>query len=79
MSFAEHSWPVIALSAAGLLFILLGLLSLALPTSQEGMQLWEFNRQHALNLMDVLGAFALTLGLTLTWIGSKLWNRQLLA
>ncbi|MGC9523844.1 MAG: hypothetical protein ACP5HG_18490 [Anaerolineae bacterium] len=79
MSFAEHNWPVVALSAAGLFFIFLGLLSLALPTSLEGDLLWELNGRHALNLMDAAGAFALALGLALTWIGSKLWNRQLLA
>lgn len=70
---------VVALSAAGILFIILGLLALALPTSQEGMHVWQLDPQHAVYLMDVAGSFAIGLGLILTWLGGKLWNRHLMA
>ena len=36
MSPAQRNWPVIAISSAGVAFILLGLLALALPPAQEG-------------------------------------------
>jgi len=75
----SHNWLVVALSAAGVIFILLGLLALALPTSQEGMHVWQLDSRHAIYLMDVAGSFAIGLGLVLTWLGGKLWNRQLTA
>jgi hypothetical protein len=68
---------VIALSLGGLAFILLGLLVIALPTAREGIQLWELDDRHAIYLMDIAGGFALGLGLALTWLGGKVWNRQL--
>ena len=75
----RHNWLVVALSAAGVIFIILGLLALALPTSQEGMHVWQLDSQHTINLMDVAGSFAIGLGVVLTWLGGKLWNRQLMA
>ncbi len=75
----RHNWLVVALSAAGVVFILLGLLALALPTSQEGMHVWQLDSQHAIYLMDVAGSFAVGLGFVLTWLGGKLWNRHLMA
>ena len=75
----RHNWLVVALSAAGVIFILLGLLALALPTSQEGIHVLQLDSQHAIYLMDVAGSFAIGLGLVLTWLGGKLWNRQLMA
>ena len=75
----RHNWLVVALSAAGVIFILLGLWALALPTSQEGMHVWQLDSQHAIYLMDVAGSFAIGLGFVLTWLGGKLWNRQLMA
>ena len=59
--------------------MLLGLAALALPTSQEGVQLWELDSQHVVYVMDIAGSFALGLGLALTWVGSKVWNRHLRA
>jgi len=70
-------WGVTAISAAGILFILLGLTAVALPEPQEGAQLLQLDGQHAVNVMDVAGSFVLSLGLILTWIGSRLWNRYL--
>jgi len=51
----------------------------ALPAPQEGAQLLQLDSQHAVNVMDVAGSFVLGLGLALTWIGSRLWNRHLQA
>jgi len=65
-----------ALSSAGVTFILLGLLALALPTAYEGAQLWQFDSGHAIYLMDLAGAFALGMGVVLTWLGGKLWSYQ---
>jgi cytochrome c biogenesis protein CcdA len=79
MSPVQRNWPVIAISGAGVAFILLGLLALALPPAQEGIRLWQLDHQHAVYQMDVAGSFALGLGMALTWLGGKLWNRQLLS
>jgi hypothetical protein len=65
-----------ALSGAGVIFILLGLLTLALPTAQEGAQLWQLDSGHAIYLMDLAGLFALGMGVVLTWLGGKLWSYQ---
>jgi hypothetical protein len=75
----ENKWAVFAASAAGITFILLGLLALALPPAREGVLLWELSARHTIYLMDAAGSFALGLGLALTWIGGKLWNRLLLS
>jgi cytochrome c biogenesis protein CcdA len=79
MPTARTNWGVTAISIAGILFMLLGLMALALPTSQEGVKLWELDSRHAVYLMDIAGSFALGLGLALTWLGSRLWNRHLQA
>ncbi len=79
MALQRGNWLVVATSAAGVLFILLGLITLALPPSQEGAQVWQLDPQHSINLMDVAGSFVLGLGIALTWLGGKLWNRLLLA
>ncbi len=68
---------VIALSAAGVLFILLGLIALALPTPQEGMLVLQLDGDHTLYSMDVAGTFAIGLGMILTWLSGKCWTRQL--
>ncbi len=69
---------VVVVSAIGLMFLLLGLLALALPISTEGTLLWELSSQRAVHLMDVIGLLLLGLGLALTWLSSRIWNRQLL-
>jgi hypothetical protein len=74
MFLSRGNWLVIAVNAAGVLFILLGLLTLALPTPYEGPQLWELDSQHAVYLMDAAGSFVLVLGLVLTWLGSRIWH-----
>ena len=79
MKSGKRSILVIAMSAAGVLFILLGLSGLALPQSQEGVRLWQLDSEHAVHLMDLAGTFALGIGLILTWLGGKYWNRQVLA
>ncbi len=72
-------WRIIALSGAGTLFILLGLVALALPAAQEGEMLWEITPDHSVRHMDVLGVFMAVLGVTLTWIGGLLWRQQMKA
>jgi cytochrome c biogenesis protein CcdA len=79
MFFQENHWIVFTTSAAGIAFILLGLLAVALPTSSEGILLWQLNPRRAIYLMDAAGSFALGLGLALTWVSGKLWNRLLLS
>ncbi len=79
MLFQENNWVVFTTSAAGIAFILLGLLALAPPTAQEGILLWQLNARRALYLMDVAGGFAIGLGLALTWLSSRLWNRLVLS
>ena len=69
---------VVALSAAGVLFIFLGFLALALPDSLEGFLVWQIDPAHAIYSMDIAGSFALGLGFVLTWLGGRLWNRHLM-
>jgi len=73
----KYNGVVIALSAAGVLFILLGLLALALPTPQEGAHIWQLDNAHSFYLMDVAGMFTLGLGVLLSWLGGKFWSWQL--
>jgi hypothetical protein len=75
----RFNWLVIALNGAGVLFILLGMLALAMPTAQEGMQIVQLDKEHALYLLDIAGGFVILFGLLLTWLGGKFWSRQLRA
>ncbi|MEA3308445.1 MAG: hypothetical protein U9Q70_02900 [Chloroflexota bacterium] len=70
-------WGIISLSLAGIFFILLGLVVLALPDGQEGIIIWQLDPDHALRLMDAVGVFATTLGVSLAWLGGMFWRRQL--
>jgi hypothetical protein len=71
-----NDWQVPALSAAGICFILLGLLALALPGSQEGVLIWRLDGGHSVNWMDLVGVFATGLGVILTWLSGLLWKQQ---
>ena len=73
----QGDWTVPALSAAGVCFIILGLVALALPTSYEGELLVYLTPNHSLSVMDVAGGFAVSLGIVLTWLGGMLWQRQM--
>jgi hypothetical protein len=77
MAAPKHSWLVIALSGAGVLFILLGLMALALPETYEGSYVWQLNSEHTFHLMDIVGVFALALGVILNWLGGTLWKSQM--
>ncbi|MBN1920665.1 MAG: hypothetical protein JW892_05435 [Anaerolineae bacterium] len=66
-----------ALSAAGVCFIILGLVAFALPASYEGELLVLLTPNHSLHVMDVAGGFAVGLGIVLTWLGGMLWQRQM--
>ncbi|MEA3396280.1 MAG: hypothetical protein U9R05_02330 [Chloroflexota bacterium] len=73
----SRDWHILALSGAGIFFIVLGLAALGLPAGQEGELIWRLSPDHAVHLMDVLGAFSATLGVILTWLGSMLWQRRM--
>ena len=77
MLWTRRNWLVMVLSAAGVIFILLGLMALALPTSYEGFYLWELDSDHSFRLMDAVGALALGLGVVLNWLGGTLWKHLL--
>jgi len=77
MSVRKQNWLVIALSAAGVLFILAGLMALALPEGYEGLYVWQLNSEHTFHLMDIVGVFALALGVLLNWLGGALWKSQM--
>ena len=79
MPTSRFNWLVIGLSGAGVVFILLGMLALALPSAQEGIRIIQLDSEHALYLLDIAGGFALLFGLVLTWLGGQLWRRQLRA
>ena len=77
MQTPKYNGVVTALSAAGVLFIVLGLLALALPTPQEGMYVGQLDSDHSFYLMDVAGMFTLGLGVILSWLSGKFWAWQL--
>jgi hypothetical protein len=68
-------WRVLALSAAGIFFIALGLVIFALPDDQEGAILWQLGPEHAFRVMDLAAAFTTALGVALTWLSGMLWQR----
>ncbi len=70
-------WRVLALSLAGLLFILLGLAVLLVPASQEGTLLLYLDPNHALHWLDVAGVLVAGLGVVLAWLGGMLWQKTL--
>lgn len=73
----QGEWAIPALGCAGVCFILLGLITFALPPSYEGELLMLLTPNHSLHLMDVAGGFAVGLGILLTWLGGMLWQRQM--
>lgn len=77
MVLAKSNHLVISLSAAGVLFILAGLIVLALPSAQEGMEVMQLDGAHALYAMDVIGMAIIGLGVILTWLSAQFWTRQL--
>ncbi|MGC9393699.1 MAG: hypothetical protein ACP5J4_02455 [Anaerolineae bacterium] len=77
MSDRKQNWPVIALSAAGVFLILLGLMALALPETYEGFYVWQLSSEHAFYLMDVVGVLFLALGVILNWLGGAFWKSQM--
>ncbi len=73
----KQNWLVIALSGAGVLFILLGLMALALPDTYEGIYVWQLNSEHTFYLMDIVGVLVLLLGVILNWLGGAFWKSQM--
>jgi hypothetical protein len=71
------NWLVLALSAVGVLCILLGLLALAVPASKEGAMVWRVDSMHTVYMMDAAGLSASALGVFLTWLSGQLWQRRL--
>lgn len=70
-------WGIIGLSLAGVFFILLGLVILAFPEGEEGILVWQLGPEHALHMMDSIGAFTTMLGVSLTWVSGRLWQRRM--
>lgn len=77
MSLPKYNWLVLALSGAGVIFILLGLMALALPETYEGIYILHLDSQHSFRLMDVVGVFVLGMGVILNWLGGALWKYQM--
>ncbi len=77
MPLSKYNWLVLLLSAVGVVFILMGLMALALPETHEGIYLLQLDGQHSFRLMDVVGIFALGIGVILNWLGGMLWKYQM--
>ena len=73
----QGDWTLVGLSTAGVCFIILGLIAFALPAAYEGELLLLLTPQHAPHVMDVAGSFAVGLGVVLTWLAGRLWQRQM--
>lgn len=71
------NWLVLALSAAGVLCILLGLLALAVPASREGAMIWHVDGKHTVHMMDAAGLTASALGVLLIWLSGQLWQHHI--
>ncbi len=72
-------WRVILLAALALLLLVGGLMSLALPDSYEGLELYHFDEEHAIRALDILGAVLIVLGCVVAWSAGTLWQRRMYA
>jgi len=76
-AYTGKDWRILALSGAGSIFIILGLMTLALPSTYEGMLVLGLGPEHALRMMDIAGMFSAGIGVILTWLSGMLWQRQM--
>ena len=72
-------WQVILLAALAVLLLVGGLAVLILPSPSEGPELYQFDDQHAVRALDILGVVLLTLGCALSWSAGALWQRRMYA
>jgi hypothetical protein len=72
-------WRVILLAALAVLLLLGGLAALILPDPQEGPVLYQFDEQHTVRALDILGALLLTVGCAVSWSAGAVWQQQMYA
>jgi len=72
-------WRVILLAALAILLLLSGLAALILPDPHEGPVLYDFDEQHAVRALDILGLILLALGCALAWGAGALWQQRMYA
>ena len=70
-------WRVILLAAIAVLLLLVGLVALLLPEPYEGPVLYQFNEQHTVRVLDVLGVVLIVVGCALAWSAGVTWQRRM--
>jgi len=68
---------VLLLSAFAFLIVLFGLLTLALPDSQEGRVLYTLDATHSVRALDGVGLVLVALGGAAAWGAGLLWQRRM--
>jgi drug/metabolite transporter (DMT)-like permease len=70
-------WRVILLAVLATLLLLVGLVTLIMPDSYEGPELYHVDEQHAVRALDILGTILLALGCAVSWSAGVLWQRRM--
>jgi drug/metabolite transporter (DMT)-like permease len=70
-------WRVILLAVLALLLLVAGLAILILPDSYEGRVLHQFDEQHAVRALDVLGGGLVAMGCVVALLAGIVWQRRM--
>lgn len=70
-------WRVILLAALAVSLLVAGLIVLILPDPYEGPTIHNFDEQHSVRALDLLGVVLLALGCTVAWGAGALWQRRM--
>jgi hypothetical protein len=63
-------------AALALALLILALFALAVPDAYEGPVVLALNAQHAIRLLDAIGALLITGALIITWTVGLTWQRR---
>ena len=74
-----RQWRVIVLALLAVLLLVAGLVMLILPDPYEGDVLYQLDPQHAIRVLDVLGAGLAAIGCVVAWLAGVVWQRQMYA
>jgi len=72
-------WRVIMLAALAVSLLVAGLAVLILPDPYEGPTVHNFDEQHSVHALDLLGVALLALGCAVAWSAGALWQRRMYA
>jgi drug/metabolite transporter (DMT)-like permease len=74
-----RQWRVILLALLAVGLLVAGLVLLILPDSYEGDVLHQFDSQHTVRALDVLGGGLVAMGCVVAWLAGVVWQRRMYA